>query len=112
MAIPVGLLAAREDEVCLFVLRDLGEDLAEGDGVQASVGFDVNSPIDAHGESGAKRLLNSRGADGYGDDFRFRAGFAKAKGLFNAVLVHGVHDKFAVLKGDGVVGDVNALFRI
>jgi hypothetical protein len=105
-------LTAREDQACLFLLRDLSQDTAEGNGVKASIGFDVDGSIGAHGESGAERLLNSRGADGYGDDFGLGAGFTEAKRLFNAVLVHGVHNKFAVLKCDGAVSYVNAFFRI
>ena len=40
------------------------------------------------------------------------AALAKAQRFFDAVLIHGVHDEFAVFERDGIVGDVDALFGV
>jgi hypothetical protein len=72
----------------------------------------VNGAIDAHGKGGSQSILHAGGADGDGDDLGFDAALAQAESFFNAVLVHGVHDEFAVFESDCVVGDVHALFRI
>ena len=112
VAVPVGLLAAGEDEGRFFLRGDLREDFAEGDGVEADVGFDVDGAVDAHGEGGAEGVLHAGGANGDGDDLGFDAALAEAEGFFDAVLVHGVHDELAVFESDGAVGDVHALFGV
>src|SRR6202044_1975923 len=66
--VPVGLLAAGENEGCLLLRGELGEDFAEGDGVEAGVGFDVDGAVGSHGEGGAEGVLNAGRADGGGDD--------------------------------------------
>src|ERR1700761_8200826 len=66
--VPIGLLAAREDEGGLFLRGELGEDFAKGDGVEAGVGFDMDGAVGAHGESGAEGVLYTGGAYGDGDD--------------------------------------------
>ena len=112
VAVPIGLLAAGEDEGRFFFLGDLREDLAQGDGIEAEVSFDVDGAVYTHGEGGAESVLRAAGADGDGDDLGLDAALAKAEGLLDAVFVHGVHHELAVFESDGVVGDVYALFRI
>ena len=112
MTVPVGLLASGEDKGGFFLGGKLREDLAESDGVEADVGFDVDGTVDTHSEGGAESVLRAAGADCDGNDLGFGAAFAKAEGLLDAVFVHGVHDELAVFESDGVVGDVYALFRI
>jgi hypothetical protein len=112
VAIPVCLLSAGEDEGRFFLLRDLSENLAEGDGIETDVGFDVNSAVDTHGKSGAESFLNAGRTDGDGDNLRFDAALAETKSLLYAVLVHGVQDELAIFKSHGVIGDVHALFRV
>src|SRR6266852_2535301 len=93
VAIPVGLLAAGENEGCVLLLRYLRDDFAERDGVEADVGFDVDGAVDAHGERGAEGVLYAGRANGNGDNLSFDTTLAEAESFLHAVLVHGVHDE-------------------
>ena len=66
----------------------------------------------AHGQCGAEGVLHAGGADGDGDDLSLYATLAEAQSLFDTVLVHCVHDEFAIFESNRIVCDMYALFGV
>src|ERR1700749_3270343 len=82
VAVPVGLMATGKDQGSIFLSGDLCEDFAEGDGIEASVGFDVDGAVNSHRKRGAQCVLHAGGADGYGDDLGFDTALTEAESFF------------------------------
>ncbi len=75
VVIVVDRLLAEDDQSRLLFVRDLREDLGDGQRLDLLIGLDQDRAVGAHGERGAQRFLRLGRADRHGDDLGRRRPF-------------------------------------